>query len=150
MLQGTPTGKALFCSQVKKLNKLPRTKPLEVAFTGMIVSSFEGGYINNCMSIFEEMKNYCSPNTGAINSMIRVYARSDMFARAKDLFESMTAVFHMKADGYTYSLMLEASASALQWEYFEFVYREMTLSGYQLDQRKHTSLIVEASKSGKV
>lgn len=82
--------------------------------------------------------------------MIRVYARSDMFARAKDLFESMTTVFHTKADGYTYSLMLETSASALQWEYFEFVYREMTLAGYQVDQRKHTSLIVEASKFGKV
>ncbi|XP_078155202.1 tetratricopeptide repeat (TPR)-like superfamily protein [Carex rostrata] len=135
--------------EVEKLKKLRRTKPLEVTFTGMIVSSFEGGYINDCISIFEQMKHYCSPNTGSINSLLRVYARSDMFAKAKDLFERMSAVFHTKADEYTYSLMLEASASALQWEYFEFVYREMTLAGYQLDQRKHTSLIVEASKFGK-
>ncbi|KAI8028814.1 Pentatricopeptide repeat-containing protein [Camellia lanceoleosa] len=45
--------------------------------------------------------------------------------------------------------MLETSASALQWEYFEYVFREMALSGYQLDHSKHTFLLVEASRAGK-
>ncbi|TKY55608.1 Pentatricopeptide repeat-containing protein [Spatholobus suberectus] len=46
--------------------------------------------------------------------------------------------------------MLEASASAQQWEYFEHVYREMIVSGYQLDQNKHLSLLVKASRAGKL
>lgn len=48
------------------------------------------------------------------------------------------------------SAMLEASASALQWEYFEYVYKEMVLSVYQLDQNKLAYLLVEASRAGKV
>ncbi|KAK6125263.1 hypothetical protein DH2020_041007 [Rehmannia glutinosa] len=59
-------------------------------------------------------------------------------------------IFHgWRAYVYTFSSMLEASASALQWEYFEYIYKEMTLSGYQVDQRKHSALLVEASRAGK-
>jgi pentatricopeptide repeat protein len=144
------------------MKNLSLTKPLEVTFTGMIMSSMDGGHIADCISIFEHMKDHCAPNIGTINSMLKVYGRNDMFSKAKELFEDVkraksdsdislnggeTALI---PDEYTYSSMLEASASALQWEYFEYVYRGMALSGYQLDQNKHASLLVEASRAGKV
>ncbi|KAG1366927.1 pentatricopeptide repeat-containing protein, chloroplastic [Cocos nucifera] len=146
--------------EVEKLTSLPLTKPLEVAFTGMILSSLDGGYINDCISIFEHMKDHCAPNIGTVNAMLKVYGHSDMFAKAKELFEATkTTVSSFKSctgndsslelDAYSYSSMLEVSASAQQWEYFEYVYKEMALRGYQLDQRKHAWLLVEASRAGK-
>lgn len=56
----------------------------------------------------------------------------------------------LSADAYTYCMMLKASASAHQWEYFECVYKEMALSGYVLDQSKHVSLLIKAARAGKV
>lgn len=145
------------------MKKLFKSKPLEVTFTGMIVASMDGGHIDDCISIFEHMKNYCAPNIGTINTMLKIYGRNDMFSKAKSLFEEIKKVnsdsSHPSLDGeqtylipdeYTYSSMLKASASALQWDYFEYVYKEMTLSGYQLDQSKHALLIPEASRAGKV
>lgn len=147
--------------QVEKMKKLAGLKPLEVTFTGMIMSSMDGGHIGDCISIFGRMKDYCTPNIGAINIMLKVYGKSDMFSKAKELFEETTRASSDSRpsldennfpvpDKYTYSSILEASAFAQQWEYFEYVYKEMTLSGYQLDQSKHAWLLVEASKSGKV
>ncbi|XP_038977777.1 pentatricopeptide repeat-containing protein At5g67570, chloroplastic-like isoform X1 [Phoenix dactylifera] len=146
--------------EVEKLKSLPLTKPLEVAFTGMILSSLDGGYIYDCISIFEHMKDHCAPNIGTVNAMLKVYGHSDMFAKAKELFEATKATVSsfksytgndssLELDAYSYSSMLEASASAHQWEYFEYVYKEMALCGYQLDQRKHAWLLVEASRHGK-
>lgn len=144
------------------MEKLSRTRPLEVTFTGMIMSSMDGGHFADCISIFEHMKAHCVPNIGTINSMLKVYGRSDMFAKAKELFEDVKRAksnsFAFQngddtapiPDEYTYSSMLEASSRAMQWEYFEYVYREMTLSGYQLDLTKHALLFVEASRAGKV
>ncbi|XP_043709476.1 pentatricopeptide repeat-containing protein At5g67570, chloroplastic isoform X2 [Telopea speciosissima] len=136
---------------VEKLKKLPLTKPLEVAFTGMIMSCMDGGHVNDCISIFEHMKEHCAPNIGTINAMLKVYGRNDMFAKAKELFEQAktTQSCFTTPDAHTYSSMLEASGCAHQWEYFENVYKEMTLSGYQLDQSKQASLLVEASRAGK-
>ncbi|XP_040999766.1 pentatricopeptide repeat-containing protein At5g67570, chloroplastic [Juglans microcarpa x Juglans regia] len=147
--------------EVDKMKKLSRTRPLEVTFTGMIMSSMGGGHIADCISIFERMKAHCVPNIGTINTMLKVYGRSDMFSKAKELFEDVKRANSDSyasqngddtapiPDEYTYSSMLEASSSAMQWEYFEYVYREMTLSGYQLDQTKHALLFVEASRAGK-
>ena len=137
------------------------TKPLEFAFTGMILASFDGGFISDCISIFDSMKDYCTPNIGTINVMLKVYGRCDMFGKAKDLFETTTYSFSssqphihghssLKADAYTYSSILEASASAQQWEYFENVYRQMTLTHHHLDQRKYSWLLIDASRAGKV
>lgn len=150
------------CLQVEKMKNVSNTKPLEVTFTGMITSSMEGGHIDSCISIFKHMKNRCAPNIGTINTMLKVFGRSDMFFKAKELFEEIKTVraesdFSLEGGGtlvvpdqYTYTSMLKASASALQWEYFEYVYKEMALSGYQVDQTKHASLLVKASRSGKV
>ncbi|WJZ91842.1 hypothetical protein VitviT2T_010884 [Vitis vinifera] len=147
--------------EVEKLKKRPHSKPLEVTFTGMITSSMDGGHLDDCLSIFEHMKYHCSPNIGTINAMLKVYGRNDMFSKAKELFEetkrstfaSNTCMddgsISLVPDLYTYSSMLEASASAHQWEFFEYVYKEMTLSGYQLDQSKHALLLGKASRAGK-
>ncbi|KAI3928462.1 hypothetical protein MKW98_024063 [Papaver atlanticum] len=149
---------------IEKMKKLTLTKPLEVAFTGMILS-YENRHINasinDCISIFKQMKNHCAPNIGTINAMLKVYRHSDMFLKAKELFEdtkrrgevsdadSNGDRSYLALDVYTYSSILEASASAHQWEYFEYVYKEMHLCGFQLDQNKHAWLLVQASIAGK-
>lgn len=148
--------------EVEKIKRLSHARPLEVTFTGMIVSSMDGGHIDDCIHIFEYMKGHCAPNIGTINTMLKVYGRNDMFSRAKELFEDVKVaksdLFAPPEDGsgssvipdvYTYSEVLEASASAHQWEYFEHVYKEMTLSGYHLDQNKLLPLLVKASRAGK-
>ncbi|XP_062004814.1 pentatricopeptide repeat-containing protein At5g67570, chloroplastic isoform X1 [Rosa rugosa] len=147
--------------QVEKMKHVSNTKPLEVTFTGMIRSSMEGGHIDDCISIFEHMKNHCTPNIGTINTMLKVFGRTDMFSKAKELFEETKAAesdsdpslegggSSLVPDEYTYTSMLKASASALQWEYFEYVYKEMALSGYKIDQSKNASILVEASRAGK-
>lgn len=164
LLYCNAAGSSLFCKkcmQVDKMKKLSHTKPLEVTVTGLIMSSMDGGHIADCISIFEYMKSHCMPNIGTINTMLKVYAWNDMFSEAKELFEHVRRVKPDSCtslngggtapipDAYTYSSMLQASARALQWEYFEYVYREMALSGYQLDQSKHALLLVEASRAGK-
>ncbi|XP_025014237.2 pentatricopeptide repeat-containing protein At5g67570, chloroplastic isoform X1 [Ricinus communis] len=139
--------------EVKKMKNLRHSKPLEVTFTGLIMSSLDGGHVSDCISIFEYMKAYCVPNIGTINIMLKVYGRNDLFSKAKELFGEIKGTnndgTYLVPDEFTYSSMLEASASALQWEYFELVYKEMTFCGYQLDQKKHASLLVEASRVGK-
>ncbi|KAF6159742.1 hypothetical protein GIB67_030000 [Kingdonia uniflora] len=144
--------------EVEKMKRLPLTKPLVVTFTGMILSCLEGGHVKDCISVFQTMSNHCSSNIGTINAMLKVYGRNDMFAEAKELFEETkvmdsacrgTSSFSLDPDIYTYSSILEASAVAHQWEYFEYVYKEMPLSGFQIDQNKHAWLLVEASRAGK-
>ncbi|XP_077220238.1 tetratricopeptide repeat (TPR)-like superfamily protein isoform X2 [Tasmannia lanceolata] len=146
--------------EVEKMKKIPLSKPLEVAFTGMIQSCMDGGHVKHCISIFEHMKDYCNPNIGTINAMLKVYGRNDMFAQAKELFEETKKTSSgfetylgdhtcIIPDAYSYSSMLEASASAHRWEYFEYVYKEMTLCGSRLDQNKHACVLVEASRAGK-
>lgn len=147
--------------QVEKLKKLPLTKPLEMTFTGMILSSLDGGHIPDCISIFQQMKYHCTPNIGTINSMLKVYSSGDMFGSAKELFEATKAIYRglnhdsgnassLQLDVYSYKSMLEASAAAQQWDYFEYVYKEMILSGFQLDHKKNSWLLVKASRAGKV
>ncbi|XP_058081830.1 pentatricopeptide repeat-containing protein At5g67570, chloroplastic isoform X2 [Magnolia sinica] len=146
--------------QVEKLKSVPHTKPLEVAFTGMIQSCMDGGHVNDCISIFEHMKDHCTPNIGTINAMLKVYSHNDMFTKAKELFEETKKAnsgcmtypcvgTSLTPDAYSYSSMLEASARAHQWEFFEHVYKEMALCGYQIDQNKHAWVLVDASKAGK-
>ncbi|KAL6013039.1 hypothetical protein ACLOJK_003529 [Asimina triloba] len=146
--------------QIEKLKSVPLTKPLEVTFTGMIQSCMDGGHVNDCMSVFEQMRDYCTPNIGTINAMLKVYGRKDMFSRAKELFEEakkansgcnsyLIGNTSLTLDVHSYISMLEASASGNQWEYFEHVYKEMALCGYHIDQAKHSWLLIEASKAGK-
>ncbi|CAA0841059.1 Pentatricopeptide repeat-containing protein -chloroplastic [Striga hermonthica] len=147
--------------EIEKLKNLRPTKSLAVTFTGMIMSSLDGGHIQDCILLYEHSITLMAPNIGLINAMLKVYGRHDMFLKARELFEETRKYdfhseigehdhnFFLKEEAYTFSLMLEASASALQWEYFEYVYKEMTLSGYRVDPRKHSVLLVEASRAGK-
>ncbi|XP_076956828.1 pentatricopeptide repeat-containing protein At5g67570, chloroplastic-like [Bidens hawaiensis] len=146
--------------EIKKMKRLPLTRPLVVTFTGMILSSMDGGHIGNCIRIFDISKEHCAPDIGIINAMLKVYGRSDMFFEAKELFED-TKRYNghnvnvgrdgpfVNPDAYTYGEMLRVSASSHQWEYFDYVYKEMVFSGYQLDQNKHSFLLIEASRAGK-
>ncbi|XWS45136.1 hypothetical protein CRYUN_Cryun15aG0110900 [Craigia yunnanensis] len=110
--------------EVDKMKKLPHRKPLEITFTGLIMASVDGGHAKE---LFEEINK---AKSGPYDSLNGKFA-------------------NVIPDGYTFSLMLEASASALQWEYFEYDYKEMALCGYQLDQTKYAILLVEASRDGK-
>lgn len=148
--------------EIQKLKMLRHTRPLAVTFTGMIFSSMDGGHIDGCICIYEHSKKHCEPDIGIINAMLKVYGKNDMFYKAKELFEWAKTESPgpqlsrgnfsscRRPDAYTYTSMLESSACSLQWEYFEYVYREMALAGYQLDQKRHAYLLVEASKAGKV
>jgi pentatricopeptide repeat protein len=149
--------------QVEKLRHIRCTRPLEVTFTGMILAALDGGHFVDCLTIYEHCKQNCKPDIGIVNAVLKVYGRSDMFLEAKELFEEIKrkspgSGSYLKdfgsslpnPDAYTFNLMLQASASAEQWEYFEYVYKEMTLVGYQFDQRKHASLLVKVSRAGKV
>ncbi|KAK1433147.1 hypothetical protein QVD17_10053 [Tagetes erecta] len=146
--------------EIKKMKRLHLTRPLVVTFTGMILSSMDGGHIGNCIRIFDISKEHCAPDIGIINAMLKVYGRSDMFFEAKELFEdTKRSNGHnisvgrdgpfVNPDAYTYGEMLRVSASSHQWEYFDYVYKEMVFSGYQLDKNKHSFLLVEASRAGK-
>ncbi|CAI8609384.1 unnamed protein product [Vicia faba] len=137
--------------EVEKIRRLPHARPVEVTFTGMIRSSMNGGHIDDCVSIFEFMKDHCAPNVGTVNTMLKVYSQNDMFSKAKALFEEVkVAKSDLRPDAYTYNLMLDASARAHQWEYFEHVYKEMIHSSYHLDQNKHAALLLKASRAGKL
>ncbi|XP_039054249.1 pentatricopeptide repeat-containing protein At5g67570, chloroplastic-like, partial [Hibiscus syriacus] len=59
--------------EVDKIKKLPTRKPLEITFTGLIMASLDGGYVDDCISIFQYMEDHCAPNIGTINAMLRVY-----------------------------------------------------------------------------
>ncbi|KAJ9566821.1 hypothetical protein OSB04_002787 [Centaurea solstitialis] len=110
--------------------------------------------------VFEELRrNGLKPN-GATYGLAMELRRNDMFFEAKELFEdTKRSNGHnislgrdgpfVSPDAYTYGEMLRVSASAHQWEYFDYVYKEMVFSGYQLDQNKHAFLLVEASRAGK-
>lgn len=134
------------------MKRLENCKPLEITFTGLIAVSLNGGHVEDCMAIFQYMKDKCDPNIGTVNTMLRVYGRNDMFSEAKELFEEIVKEKepHMVPNEYTYSFMLEASARSLQWEYFEHVYQTMILSGCKIDQTKHAAMLIEASRAGKV
>ncbi|KAI8028815.1 Pentatricopeptide repeat-containing protein [Camellia lanceoleosa] len=57
--------------EVEKLKKLPRTKPLEVTFTGMIMSSMDGGRVHDCISIFQNIKDHFVLDIGIINAVLK-------------------------------------------------------------------------------
>ncbi|PHT91503.1 Pentatricopeptide repeat-containing protein, chloroplastic [Capsicum annuum] len=146
--------------EIEKIKMLCHARPLAVTFTGMILSSMDAGHVDGCICIYEHSKKHSEPDIGIINAMLKVYGKNDMFYKAKELFEwaktespdpQLSRVSSSRRpDAYTYTSMLECSACSLQWEYFEYVYKEMALAGYRLDQNRHAYLLVEASKAGKV
>lgn len=147
--------------EIEKLRMLRPTRPLAITFSGIILSAMNGGHVQDCVSIFDHCKTLLASDIGIINAMLKVYGRNDMFHEAKELFEETRKnnlvldtsvkghVSSPKPDAYTFGSMLEASASAHQWEFFDYVYKEMILSGEQLDFTKHSESLLEASQAGK-
>lgn len=146
--------------QVEKLCKCPSSKPLAVTFTGLIQSCAASGHIHDCVSIFQYMREFCAPNIGTINSLIKVYGQNNMFEEARLLFEGIkkgrmgfqnpgSSDSRVSPDVFTYNLMLEACTVAHEWDYLENVYKQMVLRGYSIDQSQHAWLIVAASRAGK-
>lgn len=145
--------------EVEKLKRVRPCRPLEVTFTGMILAALEGGHINDCLCIYGHCKENCKPDIGLVNAMLKVYGQNDMFLKAKELFEEIRGERKdgngdtsplLVPDMYTFRSMLQLSAKAQQWEYFEYVYGDMVFFGHQLEQNKHASLFVEASRAGKL
>lgn len=142
--------------QVEKICRVGN-KPPYVAYTGLIKTCMECGHLQECTFIFHEMQKDCAPNIITCNMMMKLYAQNHMFKEAKSLFQQIkngrigpenTDVM-LKPDRITYTAILEACAMAQEWDYFETVYQNMLLEGYQFDNKKHSSLIVAASKAGK-
>ncbi|KAG9151372.1 hypothetical protein Leryth_026000 [Lithospermum erythrorhizon] len=144
--------------EIDKIKTLHQTKPLQVTFTGMILSSLDGGNVDDCSTIFKTSKHYCTPDIGMVNAMLKAYGQNDMFLEARELFEDVKGDVigstsyrsdKSKPDAYTFQSMLQTSVAAHQWEYFEYVYKEMALFGYQLDSNKYALLLVKSSRAGK-
>eukprot|EP01018_Ginkgo_biloba_P006664 Gb_37099 [translate_table: standard] len=106
------------------------------------------------------MQEFCAPNIGTVNAMIKVYGQNAMFEEAKVLFEEIkkgrigfqnhcSSGSRLTPDIFTYSAMLETCAIAHKWEYLENVYRQMVLHGHPFDQNRHSWLIIAASRDGK-
>ncbi|XP_075475221.1 pentatricopeptide repeat-containing protein At5g67570, chloroplastic-like [Primulina tabacum] len=127
--------------EIEKLRILHATRPLAITFSGIILSAVNGGHDQDCVSIFEHCKTVLAPDIGIINATLKVYGKNDMFHEAKELFEETRKnsldldtsvkghVSSPKTDAYTFGSMLEASASAHWWEFFDYAYKEMNLSG---------------------
>ncbi|GMP27710.1 hypothetical protein CsSME_00003582 [Camellia sinensis var. sinensis] len=97
--------------EVEKLKKLHRTKPLEVTFTGMIMSSMDGGRVHDCISIFQHIKDHFVLDIGIINAILKIYGRNDMFSEARELFEEIKRAesdSHHSLDGFGSSLSPDA------------------------------------------
>ncbi|CAN4083032.1 unnamed protein product [Withania somnifera] len=136
--------------EIEKLKMLRHARPLAVTFTGMILSSMDGGHIDGCICIYEHSKKHCEPDIGIINAILKVYGKNDMFYKAKELFEwaktespgpQLSRDYSRRPDAYTYNSMLESSACSLLWEYFEYVYN-MPLMQYG-SQIPHLSFFFE-------
>lgn len=142
--------------QVEKICRVGN-KPLYVAYTGLIQACMESGHLQECTFIFHEMQKVCAPNIITCNMMMKLYAQNQMLKEAKSLFQQIkkgrigpqNSDVLLKPDIITYTAMLEACARAQEWDYFETVYQNMLLEGYQFDNKQHSSLIVAASKAGK-
>ncbi|KAH9307815.1 hypothetical protein KI387_035726, partial [Taxus chinensis] len=145
---------------VEKLRECPPVKPLAVTFTGLIQCSAEAGHIHDCISIFMYMQEFCAPNIGTVNAMIKAYGKNNMFEEARVLFERIkkgrigqqnpvSNDTKLSPDIFTYNAILEACAVADKWEYLDNVYKQMVLHGHSIDQNRHAWLIVAASRAGK-
>lgn len=142
--------------QVEKIRRVGN-KPLYVAYTGLIQACMESRHLKECTFIFHEMQKVCAPNIITCNMMMKLYAQNHMFKEAKSLFQQIrkgrigpeNSDVMLKPDIITYTAILEACAMAQEWDYFETVYQNMLLEGYQFNNKQHSSLIVAASKAGK-
>lgn len=144
--------------QVEKICKVAN-KPLVVTYTGLIQACIDNGSMANAKYIFNEMCNYCSPNTVTCNIMLKSFVERGMLEDAKDLLQdilngrirskvdsSQTAT----ADKFTFNTFMEACAAAQRWDDFEYAFHEMLSRRYHFDERRHLRMVLDAYRNGKV
>lgn len=143
--------------QVDKICKVAN-KPLVVTYTGLIQTCIDNGSMENARYIFNEMCNYCSPNTVTCNIMLKSYVKHGMLEDAKDLLQNiMNGRVRSKADPcqvatadkFTFNTFMEACAAAKRWNDFEYAFREMLSNRHHFDERRHLRMVLDASRNGK-
>ncbi|KAK1412144.1 hypothetical protein QVD17_33150 [Tagetes erecta] len=146
--------------QIEKVCKVAK-KPLVVTYTGLIQASLDSGKINSGIYMFKHMHKFCSPNLVTYNIMLKGYLDHNMFEEAKQLFYKLsengnhvTSKVDYKhvvlPDIHTFNLMLDACLVNKKWDDLEFVYTKMLQHGYYFNAKRHSHMILEACKSGKV
>lgn len=136
-------------------------KPLVVTYTGIIQACLDSGKIQDGISIFQQMEKYCSPNLVTCNIMLKAYIENDMFEEANKLFLKMLedsshissrSDYNVRVipDVYTFNTMLDACLKEKRWEELEYVYEKMLNFGYHFNSKRHLSIVVDASRAGKV
>lgn len=149
-----------FISQIDKICKVAN-KPLVVTYTGLIQACLDSGNVQNGSYIFEQMHKFCSPNIVTCNIMLNGYLENGLFDKAKDLFQQMlddSNQISSKADykdrvfpdNYTFNTMLDACVAEKKWDDFAFVYQRMLHHGYHFNAKRHTRMLMEACRAGKV
>lgn len=150
----------LFFLQMDKICKVAN-KPLVVSYTGLIQACLDSGNIQNAAYIFNQMKNFCSPNLVTCNIMVKAYLEHGLFEEAMKLFQEMaedsnhiTREYDKKGlvipDIYTFNTMLDACAAEKRWDDLELVYKRMLHHGFHFNAKRHLRMILDASRAGKV
>ncbi|KAH9747626.1 pentatricopeptide repeat-containing protein [Citrus sinensis] len=150
----------LFFLQMDKICKVAN-KPLVVSYTGLIQACLDSGNIQNAAYIFNQMKNFCSPNLVTCNIMVKAYLEHGLFEEAMKLFQEMAEdsnhinrEYDKKGlvipDIYTFNTMLDACAAEKRWDDLELVYKRMLHHGLHFNAKRHLRMILDASRAGKV
>lgn len=145
--------------QVEKISRVAN-KPLVVTYTGLIQACLDSGNIQNAVYIFNQMKQFCSPNLVTCNIMLKAYIDHGLFADAKEIFHNMSedsnsirsrsdCKLRVMPDIYTFNTMLDACIAEKSWDDFEYVYGRMLQHGFHFNGKRHLRMILEASRAGK-
>ncbi|KAI3731770.1 hypothetical protein L1987_62959 [Smallanthus sonchifolius] len=146
--------------QIEKICKVAN-KPLVVTYTGLIQASLYSGKIESGIYIFKHMHKFCSPNLVTYNIMLKGYLDHHLFEEAKQVFYKLLEnVNHVTStvdyrhavlpDIHTFNLMLDACLVNQKWDDLEFIYTKMLQHGYYFNAKRHSHMILEACKAGKV
>lgn len=132
-----------------------------VTYTGLIQACLNSGNIQDGEYIFNQMNDFCSPNLVTYNIMMQAYVTHGCLKKAKELFEkiledgnhiSSKSDYKSRVipDLHTFNTLLNAYFAERRWDDFEFVYKQMLDHGYHFNAKRHLSMIMNASKAGKV
>ncbi|XP_031247563.1 pentatricopeptide repeat-containing protein At1g30610, chloroplastic [Pistacia vera] len=146
--------------QIEKICKVAN-KPLVVTYTGLIQACLDSGHIENATEIFNQMKDFCSPNLVTCNIMLKAYVEHGMFEEAKKLFQKMSEDSNRLSRGpdnrglvvpdiYTFNTMLDACIKEKRWDDLEHVYKKMLHHGFHFNAKRHVRMILDASRAGRV
>lgn len=136
-------------------------KPLVVTYTGLIQACLDSGKIESGVKIFNHMCNFCSPNLVTYNIMLKGYLDHNRFEEAQKLFYKLLEngkrvtsnddYRHVVLpDIHTFNLMLDTCFFNKKWDDVEFIYTKMLQHGFHFNPKRHSRIILEARKAGKV